>query len=195
MSLTDRIRRHPIVLRVAVAGLAVFGALQLVPYGWSHPNPPVTQDAPWPDAASAEIARESCYDCHSNETDWPAYAYVAPMSWLVRRDVEAGRDELSFSHWEDDRSEVDDAIEAVEDGSMPPRQYTLIHRGATLSDAEADRLVAALEAMDTGDAGDRSGRGGGDGGRGRSAAGGKEGPGRRSTEVRRTVPRGSPSHR
>jgi len=163
MSFTDRIRRHPIALRVGIAGLVVFGALQLVPYGWSHPNPPVTRDAPWPDAASAEIARDSCYDCHSNETDWPLYAYVAPMSWLVRRDVEGGRDELNFSRWDDDSGEADDAIETIEDGSMPPRQYTLVHRGATLSDAEADRLIAALEAMDDG-GDDRSGRGGGNDG-------------------------------
>jgi Haem-binding domain len=120
MSLADRIRRHPIAVRVMIAGLAVFAALQLVPYGWSHPNPPVAQDAPWPDAASAEIARESCYDCHSNETNWPPHAYVAPMSWLVRRDVEQGRDELNLSRWDEDAGEADDAIEVVEEGSMPP---------------------------------------------------------------------------
>ena len=60
-------------------------------HGWPHPNPPVVEDAPWPDAESAAIARASCYSCHSNETDWPAYSYVAPFSWLVRRDVDAGR--------------------------------------------------------------------------------------------------------
>jgi len=158
MALTDRIRGRPVLLRVVLAGVVVFAALQLVPYGWSHPNPPVVQDAPWPDQASADIARDSCYDCHSNETDWPLYSYVAPMSWLVRRDVEGGRDKLNFSLWGDDGGEVDDAIEVVEDGSMPPRQYTLVHRGASLSDSEADRLIAALEAMD----GDHDG-GGGDG--------------------------------
>jgi Haem-binding domain len=57
-----------------LGGLVLFAGSQLVPYGWRHPNPPVTQDAPWPDADSERIARASCYDCHSNETDWPAYA-------------------------------------------------------------------------------------------------------------------------
>jgi hypothetical protein len=170
MAFGERIRRHPVAFGMGAAGLAVFGALQLVPYGWSHPNPPVTQDAPWPDAASAGIARDSCYDCHSNETDWPAYSYVAPMSWLVRRDVEGGRDELNFSRWDEDGGDADDAVEAIRAGSMPPWQYTLIHRGSTLSDAEADRLVAALEAMDEGGGGggddrdDDSGRGRGRGG-------------------------------
>jgi hypothetical protein len=151
------------------AGLGLLGVLvliQFVPYGWSHSNPPVTQDAPWPDAESAGIARESCYACHSNETDWPAYSYVAPMSWLVRYDVEAGRDELNFSTWDRDDGEADDAAETVREGSMPLDRYTAIHRGARLSDAEADRLVAALEAIDRDDAGgaDGDGDGGEDGG-------------------------------
>jgi hypothetical protein len=134
----------------AAIGLGLFAAIQLVPYGWGHPNPPVTQDAPWPDAESERIARASCYACHSNETDWPAYSYVAPMSWLVRSDVEGGRDELNFSEWDRDDGEADDALDTVVEGSMPPGRYTLVHRGATLTDAEADRLVAALAAMDEG---------------------------------------------
>jgi hypothetical protein len=137
------------VLRIGLIGaVGVFLAIQLVPYGWSHPNPPVVQDAPWPDAESAAIARESCYACHSNETDWPAYSYVAPFSWLVRRDVEDGRDEFNFSTWDPDDGEADDAVEVILDGAMPPDRYTMIHRGARLTDDEADRLVAALQAMD-----------------------------------------------
>jgi Haem-binding domain len=117
------------------------------------------QDAPWPDAASEDVARSSCYSCHSNETDWPFYSYVAPMSWLVRSDVENGRDELNFSDWERDAGEADDAVEAIEDGSMPPDRYTLIHRNASLSDDEREVLVTALLAMASED---RSGRDGGE---------------------------------
>ncbi len=139
---------------VALGVVALFVLIQFVPYGWSHPNPPVTQDAPWPDAESERIARQSCYACHSNETDWPPYSYVAPMSWLVRMDVEAGRDELNFSTWDRDHGEADHAVEAIQEGEMPLDRYTMIHRDAGLTDAEADRLVAALEAMEGGD--DRS---------------------------------------
>ena len=128
--------------------LALFVAIQFVPYGWWHENPPVTQDAPWPDAESARIARSSCYSCHSNETDWPLYSYVAPMSWLVRRDVEEGRHELNFSEWDRDAGEADDAVEAIEEGSMPPDSYTLIHRNARLTEEEAQRVIAALEEME-----------------------------------------------
>ena len=141
-------RARRAVLWTAAVGLGLAAAIQVVPYGWRHPNPPVTADAPWPDATSERIARESCYSCHSNESDWPAYSYVAPMSWLVRNDVERGRDELNFSTWDRDDGEADDAIEAIVDGAMPPGRYTAIHRGASLTDGEAERLVAALEAMD-----------------------------------------------
>ncbi len=154
--------------RVATVGgaglLFVGGVAQLVPYGWHKTNPRVTADAPWPSAEAEAIARESCYSCHSNETDWPAYSHVAPMSWLVRRDVDRGRAALNFSEWGEE-SEPDDAAEEVEEGSMPPSQYTMIHRGAVLTDAEAATLVAALEQMDDGGRGRGRGRSGeGDGG-------------------------------
>lgn len=136
--------------RLGTVGLALgvtVLAIQLVPYGWQHPNPPVLVDAPWPSEESARLARIACYDCHSNETRWPAYSYLAPMSWLVRRDVENGRDELNFSEWDRDADEVDDAIESLLDRSMPPRRYTLIHRDAALDDHERAILVEALRAI------------------------------------------------
>ena len=139
----------------------MFLVLQLVPYGWKHSNPPVTSAAPWPDAESEAVARQSCYSCHSNETDWPAYSYVAPMSWLVRRDVDSGRAGMNFSEWDPADNEAEDAIEEIEDGGMPPSQYTLIHRGATLTDEEQAILSRALNQM-AGE--DNSGKGSGDGG-------------------------------
>ncbi len=138
-----------VLLRTALVVLAVFSAMQLVPYGWTHSNPPVTQGLVWADADAEALARAACYDCHSNETEWPPYAYVAPMSWLVRRDVEAGRDALNLS--ELDRGggeELDEAAEQIEEGSMPPRQYELAHPGARLSDAERRLLIAAFEQLE-----------------------------------------------
>ena len=167
----DGRRRRPVLRALLVGAVAVFALMQLVPYGWRHSNPPVAADAPWPTAEAERLARTACYACHSNETDWPAYSYVAPMSWLVRYDVETGRDELNFSEWGVGEGDADDAAETVEDGSMPPGRYTVIHRGAGLSAAEKRELIAALEAMD--DAGEDGGDGGG-GGRGR---GRNRGPG------------------
>jgi hypothetical protein len=146
--------------RSLVGSVVLGAAAQAVPFGWWHENPTVRADAPWPGTEAAALARTSCYACHSNETDWPAYSYVAPASWLVRRDVEAGREELNFSEW-GERSDPGDAADAVIDGEMPPARYTALHRSARLSDDERRLLVAALEAMD--DGGGR-GDGGDDGG-------------------------------
>jgi hypothetical protein len=136
------------LLRIGIGAVAVFALLQFVPYGWSHPNPPVVRDAPWPNAEAERVARESCYACHSNETDWPAYSYVAPMSWLVRSDVEVARDEFNFSDWDEDGKDADDAIEMIEDGEMPLDRYTMIHRSAALTNEEARTLLDALAQMD-----------------------------------------------
>ena len=67
-------RRQKIRKVVLIGGgglLALFLLMQLVPYGWTKSNPPVTAEAPWPNPEAEAIARTSCYDCHSNETDWP----------------------------------------------------------------------------------------------------------------------------
>jgi hypothetical protein len=156
-----RVVRRWLVLGLVGAAI-VFALLQLVPYGWWHENPPVTSEAPWPDEASADLARRACYSCHSNETDWPVYSWVAPMSWLVRKDVESGRHELNFSEWDEHDSRADDAAETVTNGDMPPGRYTWLHPDAKLSEAEIARLASALTAMDDHGGGDSSGPGGGD---------------------------------
>jgi hypothetical protein len=156
-----RTRRRRILVRAGLGLLAVAVLLQLVPSGRDHANPPVTQDAPWPDGRARELATAACYDCHSNQTRWPPQSFVAPFSWLLARDVAQGREELNFSTWDEDDGEADDAAEAVAEGSMPPRRYLLAHPDAALSEAERQVLVEALEAMDRGGGGHR-GPGGGD---------------------------------
>lgn len=136
------------LVTVAAVAVLVFGLLQLVPYGWTKTNPPVTAAAPWPNAEAEAIARTSCYDCHSNETEWPAYSYVAPMSWLVRKDVEGGRARLNFSEWSEEMAdEAEEAEDVIEDGEMPLPNYTRLHRDARLTDEEARILLAAIEQM------------------------------------------------
>ena len=160
-----RTPRRRILVRAGLGLFAVAVLLQLVPYGRDHTNPPVTQDAPWPDGRARELATTACYDCHINQTRWPPQSYVAPFSWMVTRDVEQGRVALNFSTWfsawDTDDCEADDAAEVVADAEMPPRRYLLVHPDAALSDAERQVLVEALEAMDRARGGDRSGPGGG----------------------------------
>lgn len=143
------IRRNLRWLRPAlVAGLVLLLAIQLVPYGRDHPNPPVSQAAPWPSAQAEQIAQRSCVACHSNTTTWPWYSHVAPASWLVTMDVLEGRDELNFSTWDRDAGEADDAIETVREGTMPPLRYVMMHPSARLTDQEASILIDALRAME-----------------------------------------------
>jgi uncharacterized membrane protein YgcG len=169
---TKRLARTRRALKpVAIAGAVGLGLLQLVPYGWSHSNPPVTGSPPWPSAEVEGLARAACYDCHSNETEWPPYSYVVPMSWLVRYDIDRGRDALNFSEWGADGNDAHDAAEEVEDGSMPLDRYVRLHPGARLSAEDRQALVAALEAMD------EDGRGGEGGGEGGGGGGGNRGPG------------------
>ena len=132
--------------RLAITGAVVGVAIQLFPYGRDHDNPAVVRDAPWPSAEARSLAVAACYDCHSNETKWPWYANVAPVSWLVQRDVDDGRAELNFSRWPS--GEADDLSDSVEDREMPPRQYLLAHPGARLSADERATLLAALRRLE-----------------------------------------------
>jgi hypothetical protein len=131
--------------------------IQLVPYGRNHTNPPITSEPAWSDAETRSLAFRACFDCHSNETTWPWYTNVAPVSWLAQRDVVQGRDELNYSEW-DGSQEGDESAEKVLDGSMPPWFYLLTHPEARLSDAETRTLVQGLRAT-FGEKADESGEG------------------------------------
>ena len=130
-----------VLVRTALVMLVVFVAIQLVPYGWTHSNPPVTQGVVWPDAESETLARAACYDCHSNETEWPWYTNVAPQSWFVQRDVDGGRDELNLSEMNKEQKELKDIAEVVAENEMPPLPYTLLHPDARLSEGEKRALI------------------------------------------------------
>src|SRR4029450_5998661 len=158
-----RASRRKVLLRAGLGLFAVAVLLQLVPYGRDHTNPPVTQAPPWPAARARELAPAACYDCHSNQTRWPIQSSIAPLSWMIARDVEQGREALNFSTWDEDDGEADDAAEEVADATMPPRRFVLAHPDAALSEAERQILIDALEAMDRDrGGGDHGGRGGGD---------------------------------
>lgn len=137
-----------IALWVVGVLVVIFAVIQLIPYGRNHDNPPVTTAFTWADPAAEAIARESCYDCHSNETKWWWATNIAPASWLVWRDVSEGRDHLNFSEW--DGAVTTEQIQDAVDGEMPPLQYTLIHPGAKLSDEEKRTLVDGFAASLTG---------------------------------------------
>jgi cytochrome c551/c552 len=116
--------------------------IQIVPFGHSHTNPPVKKEPAWNSPQTGDVVRRACFDCHSNETVWPWYSNVAPVSWLVRRDVNGGRRHLNFSEWDQPQRHAKDVAEEVKEGDMPPWFYLPMHPAARLSAAEKEALIA-----------------------------------------------------
>lgn len=127
-----------------LAALALFGIIQLVPYGRDHANPAVVQEPQWSSPQVREIAQRACFDCHSNETFWPWYSNIAPFSWLIQHDVDEGRRTLNFSEWGRGRQRSEEVGEVVQRGRMPPAYYVMLHPTAKLSSAEKAILVGGF---------------------------------------------------
>jgi hypothetical protein len=89
-------------------------------------------------AEVSSILARSCNDCHSNQTTWPWYTNVAPVSWLIVDHVDEGRQKLNFSDWGSgeprrQRKKLEDICEEVKDGAMPLSSYTPLHQYAKLT--------------------------------------------------------------
>jgi hypothetical protein len=125
--------------KILVVLVFLIAVIQLIPINRSNP------------AATAEVAgaqdfmvlKRSCLDCHSNETTWPWYSRIAPVSWMLAYDVYEGREHLNFSHWGDYPGEKQVKLrkeirEEVDEGEMPPFQYYLVHREARLGNQDKE---------------------------------------------------------
>ncbi|HEX9426714.1 MAG TPA: heme-binding domain-containing protein [Candidatus Polarisedimenticolia bacterium] len=138
-------------LKRSIIAVGVAAALiQLVPVQRS--NPPIGSDLPAPEPVRS-ILRRACYDCHSDETVWPLYSHVAPVSWLVTGDVGEAREAMNFSDW----SQYDPARQTrmlaqiwkeIDADEMPLWYYKMMDRRAALSAADK----AALRAWTAGEA-------------------------------------------
>ncbi len=129
-----------------IGGAAIaLAAIQLVPYGRDHKNPPVTGEPKWDSPRTHELFNRACKDCHSNETVWPKYSSVAPVSWLTQLDVTLGRKGFNVSEWgRKGENEGDKAAEEVREGKMPMFIYLPMHPEAKLNPQEKDELVKGL---------------------------------------------------
>jgi len=134
-----------VVLFAAIGVIVIFALLQLVPYGRDHSNPAVVTEPQWDSLQTRKLAARACFDCHSNETHWPWYSNVAPVSWLVQRDVQEGRRRLNFSEWNQPQRATNEVGEVINEGEMPPWFYLPLHASARLTPAEKQALVAGLE--------------------------------------------------
>jgi len=132
-----------LIKKVAIFLVIATVAMQFIPVERSNPSDRGQPAAP-PEVTT--ILRRACYDCHSNETSWPWYAKLAPISFLLSRDVKDGRKELNFSTW--DRYDaprkgrkLKEIIKELKDGDMPPWYYVPVHPDAKLSNADREAII------------------------------------------------------
>jgi hypothetical protein len=116
--------------------------IQFIPV--QRTNPAIFSDIDAPAEIKA-IFQRSCYDCHSNETNWPWYSYVAPTSWIMIGHVNEGRENLNFSTWGTlDRSKQaklrEKIWEEIREEQMPLWQYRIMHPGSKLSQEDKNRV-------------------------------------------------------
>ena len=130
--------------RVGLALLVALVVSQFVPVDRSNPNTDpsktiyATEKLPPPVQA---VFTRSCQNCHSNNTQWPWYSYVAPVSWMIASDVRNARQKMNFSEWgrypankREDR--LEEICEQLTNGDMPDFKYTLMHHDARITPDE-----------------------------------------------------------
>lgn len=142
-------------------GLLIVGfvLIQIVPMGAfisslkRDENPPIEIKIQWDSPETEALIRTACYDCHSNETVWPWYSYIAPASWLVVHDVNDGRGHLNFSRTNIVDHTLQDFLDDVTwhiQNNMPPRKYLILHPDAALNDEQQAQLIAGITTTITG---------------------------------------------
>lgn len=134
------------LLPSAIAAVVLFVAIQLIPYGRDHTNPPVTQEPKWDSPQTRALAARACFNCHSNETQWPWYSNIAPISWFLYSDVVNGREKMNFSEWNNIQREARQAPTKIEKGEMPQWYYVPLHPEASLTADEKQKLIQGLRA-------------------------------------------------
>ncbi len=134
------------MLKLLLTLIVLAVVIQFIPYGKNHDNPKVMAEPNWDSPKTKEIFMTACGDCHSNETKWPWYSNIAPLSWSIYHHVEEGREHFNVSMWgHQKKNEGEDAAEEVEEGEMPLKSYLLAHPEARLSDTDKQTLIEGLK--------------------------------------------------
>jgi len=134
------------IIAVLIAGtIGIFLLIQLIPFGHTNTNPPVVSEPNWSSPEARALVKESCFQCHSNETNWTWYANIAPGSWLIAYDVIAGRNKFNFSDWNNNPGELEDMVGTIQEGEMPPAQYWIFHPSARLNAQQKQDLIDTLQ--------------------------------------------------
>ena len=137
--------RKNIVWKLLGGAVVLFLLIQLIPFGHNHTNPPTVSEPNWSSPDARALAKEHCFQCHSNETEWPWYSNIAPGSWLIAFDVIEGRGKFNFSDWKNNPGELDEMVGAIQEGEMPPIQYWIFHPNSKMDNQQKQELINALE--------------------------------------------------
>jgi hypothetical protein len=143
---TNKLTDARFLLVLCASILVMLPVIQAVPYGRAHSNPPITGEPQWSSPRTRELMARACFGCHSNEVEYPSYASVAPISWVVEAHVAEGREKVNYSEFDQRQRGADETIEVIEEGSMPPAYYTRFgrHPEAKLTSAELQELIEGL---------------------------------------------------
>lgn len=120
---------------------AILVLIQFVPV--EKTNPPILKEPNWDTNKTRNYAVRACFDCHSNETVWPGYASIAPISWFVIGHVKDGRKHLNFSEWNSKSSE--EIIDELKAREMPLKSYLLLHPSSKLNDTELNEFIEGMK--------------------------------------------------
>ncbi|PWW26329.1 MULTISPECIES: heme-binding domain-containing protein [unclassified Chryseobacterium] len=135
--------------------LVAFALIQFFPV--DRVNKPVDSAVNFVDSRKSPekvrtLLKNACYDCHSNETVYPKYAFIAPISWSVKSHVNEGREHLNFSTWGTYNKDLKEnmltkSIQTIQNKTMPMPGYIVYHKEANLSEAERALLIQYFEEM------------------------------------------------
>jgi len=128
--------------KILIGLVILLVGIQFIPA--NQANPPITHQVQWANAQTETYFQGACADCHSNETVWPWYSKVAPLSWWIAHHVNHGREYFNVS--EPNIGHADEAYEAVHEGWMPLGSYTWMHPKAQLTTEQRDEFASGLKA-------------------------------------------------
>ncbi|WP_299432420.1 heme-binding domain-containing protein [uncultured Maribacter sp.] len=138
------LKKNAIILLVAFVAIQFFRPSQNTSHG-NHAKLFISETNPSQDVKV--LLEQTCYDCHSNNTNYPWYNNVAPVSFWMANHVKDGKKHLNFSEWESYSTKkkdhkLEEVIETLEEGKMPLKEYTWTHEKAKLTEKEKKLVIA-----------------------------------------------------
>jgi len=144
--------------KILIGLLVVLVAIQFFQIDKTNPVADEKLDFLVMNNTSPEIATQikaSCYDCHSNQSVYPAYTYVQPVGWFVKNHIEEGKEHLNFSEFgnysaKKQAHKLEESYEMIEKGEMPLSSYTILHKEAVLDEAQQTALINYFKEIEKG---------------------------------------------